>query len=369
MAKTAPEIGAAIPYGAHGGKYDDKSEENICFWTNGFWAGLLWLMYLETGHEFYRETAAATEEKLDGAFAEFDKLHHDVGFMWMPSALANFKITGNDRSRRRAMLAASLLAARFNISGGFVSAWNKNNLGSDMPAGIPNGTPVPGWAIIDSMMNLPLLYWASAQTGDRRFAAIAASHADKTLDFHLRSDGSAYHIVCYDPGTGEVTGTETGQGYSPESVWSRGESWALYGYALIALHSGEERYLGAAKRAAHYWIAHTSGGQIPPCDFCQPKEPDIRDSAAAAIAACGLIELSRLVKPEESAVYFNHAIKTVRALDAIALWDNDGAQAILPLATHSYHRIAERHMNIIYADYFFTEAVMKLRGEKTLFWG
>lgn len=152
--------------------------------------------------------------------------------------MAQFKLLGHEDSRRRAMTAASHLAGRFNPAGQFIRAWNQ-------PERV-------GWAIIDCMMNLPLLYWASEETKDPRFRHIARLHADTTLREFLRLDGSTHHIVCFDPETGERQEALGGQGYDPNSAWSRGTAWAIYGMALSARYTGDQRYIDAAKRSADF---------------------------------------------------------------------------------------------------------------------
>lgn len=212
-AKLAAEVrrnGDIIPYIAEDGVYKtDMRQKNLSWWTNGFWAGLLWQMYHAVGAAEFKATAEKTEGWLDEAMADFTGLHHDVGFMWMLSAVADYRLTGNEKSRIRAMHAATLLAGRYNPNGRFLRAWNGDKT---------------GWMIVDCLMNLSLLYWASDETGDPRYAEIAQNHADTALRVLLRPDGSCNHIAVLDPVTGELTGAPAGQGYAPGSSWSRGQS-------------------------------------------------------------------------------------------------------------------------------------------------
>ena len=344
-----------LPYTTKNGKYAEKEDgDGVCWWTNGFWPALMWLMYIGTKDECYRNTAEHAEELLDAAFDDYDHLHHDVGFMWHISAGVNYRLFGGHKSKVRAMHAADILAARFNSSGKFIRAWNgKNNL---------------GFVIIDCMMNIPLLYWASQKTGDPRYKYVAMSHADTTMKTHLRADGSVHHIVNLDIVTGEPIEAFGGQGYELGSSWSRGQSWALYGYVLSYIHTGKQDYLEAAKRVAHYFIANTAEYAVPLCDFRAPKEPVIYDTTAGACAACGLIEIAKNVPEYEKALYLNAALRILKALDKDFCNWSDKEDSILQGGTEAYHSDSGKHIPIIYGDYFFTEAIYKLKGFDMLFW-
>ena len=177
----------------------------------------MWLMYIDTENKKYAEIAHGCEVKLDKAFLDFTGLHHDVGFMWILTALASYKLTNDEKSRARALHAATLLAGRFNTNGNFIRAWNGD---------------LSGWAIIDCMMNIPILYWATEELGDPRFKAIAMREADMVMNAFVRPDGSVNHIVIFDAETGKVKETPAGQGYAAGSSWSRGQAWAIYGFIL-----------------------------------------------------------------------------------------------------------------------------------------
>lgn len=353
-----------IPYTIINGVHDDylnsdreyRMNDGINWWTNGFWGGMMWLMYHETKEERYAEIAQVSEALLDQCFEEYYGLHHDVGFMWLPTAVANYRITGNQESRKRGLHAASLLAGRFNVVGKFIRAWN--DFGPD---------DTRGWAIIDCMFNIPLLYWASEETKDPRFAHIARMHADTVMDEFIRPDGSSHHIVEFDPFNGGVVRTHGGQGYENGSSWTRGQSWALYGFMMSYIHTKNQAYLDTAKRVAHYFMANITESGIIPVDFRQPKEPTWEDSTAAAIAACGLIELSKYVGEYEKDLYRNAAIKMLRVLDEQRSDWSDQTDAILLNGTGAYHS-EEHHFSIIYGDYYFMEAIFKLKGEDLFLW-
>jgi len=343
-----------IPYIAQNGRYTtDMRSENLSWWTNGFWAGLLWQMYHATGDEVYKTTAEKTEVWLDEALTRFTGLHHDVGFMWRLSAVADYTLTGCETSRTRALHAAALLAGRFNLNGRYIRAWNLDK---------------PGWMIVDCLMNLSLLYWASEQTGDPRFAQIAKAHADTALRVLMRPDGSCNHIAVLDPETGALLDTPAGQGYAPGSSWSRGQAWSVYGFTISAAHTGESRYLDAARRAAHYFIANAAAdGWVTRVDFRAPETPLYLDTTATACAASGLLALAELTPEHERRLYRDAACRMLGALvDRHCDFDtaNDG---LLQNGTAAYgHK--DTHVPIIYGDYFLTEALLRLHGRAFTAW-
>lgn len=346
-------IGADFPYASYNGKYN---REEADWWTNGFLPGLLWLVYRETKNDRLKEVAALIEAKMDPVLHDYYPLHHDVGFMWSLSSVAQFKVLGSEDSKRRAMTAASHLAGRYNAKGQFIRAWNQ-------PERI-------GWAIIDCMMNLPLLYWASEESDDPRFRHIATLHADTTLHEFLRPDGSTHHIVCFDPETGERLEALGGQGYSPDSAWSRGTAWAIYGMAMSARYTGDARYIDAAKRAAHFFLANVPEDGLPPWDFRAPWEEGMAmDSSASACAASGMLELSLLVSDSEAQLYRGAAEKLLRKLDErCATWDDPNEEAILLFGTANSPKKTHVNVPIIYGDFFYAEAILKLRGIQDTFW-
>ena len=348
-----------IPFTVCNGVHDDRRVDNINCWTNGFWGGLLWLMYAATGEEQYREIAQKQEQMLDAAFENYDALNHDVGFLWHITSGAHYRLTGDVQSKTRNLYAANLLAGRYRLNGGYIRAWN----------GCVDGQDTTGWTIIDCMMNLPLLYWASRETGDDRYRQIAMAHADKAMQSHVRADGSVAHIVSHDLDTGVVLETFGGQGYAAGSSWSRGQAWALYGFVLSYIHTGKQAYLDTAKQVAHYFIACVCEDFLPKCDFRAPADPAIMDASAGAIAACGLIEIANSVSEYEREIYLRAAIRILKALDAHCCnWD-EADDAIVYGCMDYYHLAGpEEPGHFIYADYFFTEAMYKLKGNAILFW-
>jgi unsaturated chondroitin disaccharide hydrolase len=360
MADSIRRNEGKMPYSTDkNGAYDDKSsDKDLMYWTNGFWEGILWLMYAQTNDNYYKDLGNRMEEILDRILLGLtdygiDPLHHDVGFMWLLSSVANYRLTGNKSSRRRGLIAANYLSARFNIKGNYLVAWD--------------GKEREGWSIIDSMMNIPLLYWASEETGYDRYRYFAMAHADKTMENVIRPDGSVVHIINYNPETGETLGTFGGQGYEEGSSWTRGQAWAIYGFALSYLHTKEMRYLDAAKRVANYFLSAVAEyGYIPPIDFRAPKEPVYIDTTAGAIAACGLLELEKHVPEFEKDMYLNGAVKILKALTANECSFTSETDCLLLNGSEAYH--TNRHLHIIYGDYFYMEAMLRLNGLEIEMW-
>ena len=346
-----------IPYTTKDGVFDDRSgPDGISWWTNGFWGGIMWQMYSLTKEELYKDAACRTEEKLDAVLMDAGGLDHDNGFKWLPTAVADYRMNQNDKSYNRAILAANNLAGRFNLAGKFIRAWNDWG-----------GVDHRGWAIIDCMMNLPLLYWASDVTGDPRFRQIAAAHADTAQQCFVRDDGSVNHIVEFDPFSGEMVRTYGGQGYGVGSSWTRGQSWGLYGFVLSYLHTKDEKYLDTSRRIAHYFISNIPENGLIPVDFRQPEECVWEDSTAAAIAACGLLELAKNVEGRDSDVYLKAALKLLKTLDKERCSWDDGVDNLLEKCTAEYHS-EEHEFSIIYGDYYFIEALLKLSGQELFIW-
>lgn len=339
-----------IPYSTEN---DEWKPVSISWWTNGFWPAIAWQMYLQTGDEFYRDEAVRTEKMLDPVFANYRVLSHDNGFMWLIHSGVRYALEHNQDSFDRTLFAAKMLACRYNPNG-FIRAWQ--------------GQGREGWAIVDCMMNLPMLYWATEVTGDPRYKLMAMNHADTAMKAFIRPDGSSNHIIIFDANNGEILDNPAGQGYVSGSCWSRGLAWALYGFALNYLCTGKEEYLEVSKATANHFIMNLIDDPVPLCDFRQPAEPRIYDTCAGAVAASGLLELGRILPECERKPYVDAAVRILKAIDErYTRWDNS-TPALLTHCTAAYHDIPSRHMTMIYADYFFIEAIRKLQGEERLFW-
>ncbi len=343
LSKTAVDVYDFVPYSIHHGKYMPL---HISWWTNGFYGGMLWLMYKMTGKDVYKRCAVNQERIMDRALEKYDGLSHDVGFQWDLLSKPHYELEGNKESRVRALYAANLLAARANIRGKFIRAWDKRS-----------------YSIIDCMMNLPLLYWASRELEDDRFRFIAEMHADMAMRDHVREDGSVVHIVVHDEQEDRVIETLGGQGMAAGSAWTRGQAWAVYGFILSYIHTGKREYLDTAIKVSDYFLERTAEfGYRTPTDFMQPKEIGYIDSSAGMCTACGLIELYRVTKEEK---YLDGAIKILKAHEQDYIFD-DSEQSIVQNGMHSYTKNVQMHL--IYADFYFVEAIAKLKGMDYLIW-
>ena len=360
-----------VPYTAVDHVFDDKSDKkDICWWTNGFYGGILWQLYNATKDELFKDCAMDLEEKMDACFMDYNGMDHDAGFRWLPTAVANYKLFKGKESRNRALLAAANLAGRFNLNGNFIRAWN--DWGDDRDT--------TGWAIIDCMMNLPLLYWASEELGDPRFKAISVAHADTAMKNFVREDGSVCHIVGFNPTSGEYDRDYGGQGYGEGSSWTRGQSWALYGFALSYIHTGEKKYLETAIKVADRFVERIPENGLIPVDFDQPKEPSYVDSTAAAIASCGLITLANVLSDVEcgkgiasdtevqlAKKYMSASEKMLGAIDDLDCDYDPAHDELLTRCSASYHD-KNHEFPIIYGDYYYIEAIWKLTDHELFIW-
>lgn len=374
MSAECARLGTMIPVAPRNGKYFDVENTplGLHFWTNGFWPGMLWQMYHATGDESYRKAAEGVEERLEAILKSFDGVDHDAGFQFLLSAVADYRVTGSKEARRRGLHAANMLAGRYNPAGRFIRAWNDGTAEAETTAEwMKAGGGVSGWMIVDCMMNIPLLYWAASETKDPRYMHIAVNHSKTAQQYIVRPDGSCNHVVSMDPNTGEFVDNPGGQGYGRGSSWSRGQSWAVYGFALSYRHTGDESFLNTAKQCAHYCIANLAVNDwLPLVDFRAPEEPVKYDSDAAIIIACGLLEIAEHVGEYEKQFYTEAAYRILRACDEkFCNWDPE-VDSIVDGGTTFYHDPSGRtsDMPIIYGDYYFIEAVLRLKGKSLFAW-
>ena len=320
------------------------------------------MTYNATGDETYRTAAEGVEDRLKETLAGFEGLDHDIGFLFLPTSVANYRKTGNMDARRCGLHAANLLVGRFNHAGRYIRAWNKSFWAGDK---------VSGWMIIDCMMNIPLLYWAAQESNDPRFKHIAVAHAKTAQKCIVRPDGSCNHIVVFDSETGEYLDNPGGQGYGSGSAWSRGQSWAVYGFSLSYRHTGDESFLDTAKQCAHYCISNLAVNDwIPVVDYRAPKEPLKYDSTAGMITAAGLLELANHVGEHEKQLYVRAALNILKACEEkFCNWDPD-QDSIVGGGTFFYHdpQGFNTEVPIIYGDYYFIEAILKLKGKELFIW-
>jgi unsaturated chondroitin disaccharide hydrolase len=353
--QTSHNIGAAFPNGTENGRYVRTPAHD---WVAGFWPGMLWLVYGETNNERLKTLAVACEEQISQTLWEYDHLHHDVGFMFELSSIKQYELLADDDAKRHALMAANLLAGRFNPVGSFIRAWP--NWGDEDHS---------GWAIIDCMMNLPLLYWASEAIADPRYRHIAELHADRVLKEFLREDGSVHHIVAFDPETGVRVGALAGQGYAADSAWSRGAAWALYGFALSYKYTGKEKYLAAAKRVAQFFLGHLPADKVPYWDFRLPEQGHEapRDSSAAAIAASGLLEIASVMRGDEGLFYKQAADEILFSLYRNYTDFQGNSEGLLLHSTGYFMKDIFVDTSLIYGDYYFVEALLKLKKDTVKF--
>ncbi len=310
-------------------------------WTGGFWAGLLWLAHAHAGDAHSLARAVAVTDRLLPRAG--DTTNHDLGFMFVPSAVAGWRATGEARYRAAALAAAHSLAAQYDARAGYIPGW-----------GFFGGEDWGGYALIDTLMNMPLLVWAVGEGADRRLLEVARGHTETTLRYLQRADGSVYHRYRFDRETGAPLGGDTYQGYASESAWSRGQAWAITALALLGSRLDEPRYLAAAERVAAWFIEALPADGVPPWDFHAPGADEPRDSSAGAIAAYGL---QKLHDATGKTAYLEMAERLLRALaDSCANRGDDGGLLLHATADLPHgHGIDE---SVMYGDYYYLKALV-----------
>jgi hypothetical protein len=326
--------------------------EGSGWWTSGFFPGSLWYLFEYSGDQKFRDFAVEMTSRVEKE--KFNTKSHDVGFMLYCSFGNGLRLTGEESYNEVLLTGASSLSTRFRANIGCLQSWEANKKWQ---------FPV----IIDNMMNLELLMWAFRKSGDSTFYNIAVTHADTTMLNHYRPDYSSWHVVSYDTVSGKVIVKQTHQGYSDESAWARGQVWGLYGYTVMYRETKLERYLRHAERVADFLINHPNmpADGIPYWDFNAPDIPDaLRDASAASIMASALIELSGYVDAESSDAYMAFAEKQVRALaspEYLATPEENGNFIIKHGVGHLPGK-SEVDVPLTYGDYYFIEALMRLRN-------
>lgn len=325
-------------------------------WISGFFPANIWLLYEYTNDQRWLDMARRRTQPLD-ALRRYTKTH-DLGFMVGCPCGAGYRLTGDEWYKRLLIDASDALLTRFSPTVGLIRSWDNKN-----------GSPNPYRVIIDNMMNLEMLFTASKLTGDSRYREIAIIHADNTLRNHFRADNSCFHILCYDADTGKVVTQQGGQGYSPTSAWSRGQSWGLYGFTLCYRETGDPRYLERAVKSADYFIGHPNLPEdlVPYWDFHAPEIPrEPRDASAAAITASALLELARYV-PDKERSYYKTARKILRSLASERYLIPAGAKCgfLIDHSVGSKPGDSQIDVPIIYGDYYFLEALLRLKNYKT----
>ncbi len=318
-------------------------------WTSGFYPGCLWYVYEMTGDTLFKKAAEKHTEILEQE--KDNNTTHDMGFKMLCSFGNGYRLTRNRHYRDVLIESAHTLATRYSPVTGCIRSWDHHASRWQFPV------------IIDNMMNLELLFWAFKETGDSLFYNIAVSHANRTLKNHFRPDYSSWHVVDYDTITGKVIGKVTHQGYADSSAWARGQAWGLYGFTMAYRYTGDKRYLDQANHIAEFILRHLPRDRVPYWDFDAPDIPhEPRDASAAAITASALYELSTYEK-DKTAYFFHNAEKILTSLATKYMTPPDAHNGfLLDHSTGNYPAHSEVDVPIIYADYYFLEALIR-RGD------
>lgn len=320
------------------------------YWCSGFSAGTLWYLYEYSKSDSLKIAAEILSERIKNQ--QYTTNNHDIGFMIYCSYGNAYRLTNNPEYKTVILNAARSLSTRFNPKLGVIRSWDN-----------------PKWqfpVIIDNMMNLELLCEATRLSGDSSFFKIAVSHADTTMKYHFRSNGSTCHVVDYDLTRIELPKQQTHQGYSDSSSWARGQAWALYGYTMMFRETHKPEYLKQAEKIAEFIInnPHLPADKIPYWDFDAPNIPKaFRDASAGAVICSALIELSTFTDKNLSKKYLTIAKKQIEALTSskYLAQPNANGNFILRHSVGHFPNNSEIDVPLTYADYYFVEALMRYR--------
>ena len=333
-------------------------------WTCGFWPGAIWLSYEHTKNAVFKHAGEVfVESFLSRIKNKVEVDHHDMGFLYTPSCVAAFNLTGNESARKAAILAADNLLLRFHEKGEFLQAWGQM------------GLPENYRFIIDCLMNLPLLYWAGEQTGDEKYRRLALKHAATSLKHSIRDDGSTFHTVLMDKNTGEMIRGETCQGYSDDSFWARGQAWAVYGTAINYRYTKNSAFADAFRRVLTFYLTGLPDDLIPYWDMIFKTGDEPRDSSSASIVACGLLEMAELVSQDEAKKYSTLAKQMIGSLVRnYSVKDPKSSNGLVLHATYSkkspYNTCTPEGVDecASWGDYFYMEALTRLSKKWNTYW-
>lgn len=330
-------------------------------WTTGFWTGEIWLAYENAKTEEERERLRrAGEIQVDSFLERIEKRkdvdHHDMGFLYSLSCVAAYKLTGMEKAKKAALLAADNLISRFQPAGEFIQAWGEMGAKDNYRF------------IIDCLLNLPLLYWASEETGEEKYRNIAEKHIHTALANVIREDDSTWHTFFMDPETGKPDHGATCQGYKDGSAWARGQAWGVYGTAVGYRYTKREEYIGYFKRVTRYFLEHLPEDLCPYWDLgFGDGDDEARDSSSAVIAVCGMLEMSKYLGEEDARYYTSAARKLLRQMIVkYSVKDPEKSNGLLLMGTYSkkspYNTCTEAGVNecVIWGDYFYMEALHRL---------
>jgi len=338
-----------FPERTDGDKWICIEPEEHGWWVGGHWVGQIWLAYAYTQDATLERAAREWSSLL--VPRQTDTTTHDLGFLFELSHILGYQLTGDETFISPALQAADSLSQRFNPRGSYLQAWGP----LDAPADLR------GRAIIDTMMNLDLLFWASQQIGDPKYAQMAEAHARTVIRYQIRPNFSTSHVIDFDPDSGAFLKQDTHQGLSASSCWSRGQAWAVYGFGNCFRAIGDPIYLETARHLADYALTHLSNDFIPYWDYDSPEIPnDVRDSSAASCLASGLLNLAALETHPDNAVRWRSQAETI----LISLWENYTSRetaepSILLHGTRSKPHGLMDH-GLVYGDYYFLEALLTL---------
>lgn len=321
-------------------------------WTTSFWPGMFWLAWELTGEDDYLTAARRhAADFVRRVWAGEDIDTHDLGFLYTLSCVTAWRLTGDAEARDAALAAADHLMGRFLEPAGIIQAW-----------GDLNDPAQRGRTIIDSLMNTPLLTWAAAETGEERYADAVRRHTGQLREHILRPDDSTFHTFYWDVDTGAPLRGATEQGAGDRSCWARGQAWGIYGFALNHRATGDPSLLAASQRCAEYFFAHLPADQVPYWDLVYDDDSGApRDSSAAAIAVCGLVELAELVGDAGEAARYLAAADTILASlhRYYAPADPGDSDALLLHGVYDLPKGRGVDEGNLWGDYFYLEALTR----------
>ena len=330
-------------------------------WTTGFWTGMLWLAYEYTGDDKYRKLAEVNvksfKERID---QKIDVDHHDLGYLYTPSAVADYKLTGDETAKQTGIAAANQLLTRYNPKGEFIQAWGKK------------GENDENRLIVDALLNIPLLYWATSVTGDQHYADVANKHYETAIHTVFREDGSTFHTYFFD-GEGKPLRGATRQGYSDDSSWARGQAWAVYGTALHYYDTQDNQAFASFKSVTNYFLNRLPNDLVPYWDLIfSDGSGQSRDSSSGAIAVCGIHEMLKyLPESDPDKVAYQAAMHAMlkSLIQSYAVPDTgETGQPLLYHGVYSWHSSHGVDEGNIWGDYFYMEALMRFWKDWQLYW-
>lgn len=321
----------------------DKEE-----WCGGFWPGILWYNYEATGDTTIRKEAEKFTASLE-FLSKIPAFDHDLGFLMFCSYGNGYRLTRDPHYRQVIIDTADSLATLYNPNVGTILSWPRNvkMLGGHN-------------TIMDNMINLEMLFWAAKNGGGSNLYDIAVKHAETTMKHHFRPDFTCYHVAVYDSVSGDFIKGMTHQGYADNSLWARGQSWAIYGYTMVYRETRDPRFLDFAQKVTDVYLDRLPEDYVPYWDFDDPRIPDApRDASAAAVVASALLELQGYVQPEQSKKYLAAAEKMLASLGSDAYRSGDRRPAFLDHSVGHHPAGSEIDAAIIYADYYYIEALLR----------